>query len=86
MNRKVKEMPVFVQLFSSFSTSGRFDAAEDTESVNKVLEKLQDKGAKILDVKLSIGSQEHIVSLVYIIMYQARGPLKIQIKSGENAS
>jgi len=70
-------MPVFIQLFSSFSTSGRFNAEEDTESVNRVLKKLQDKGAKILDVKLSIGSREHIVSLVYIIMYEAKSPVKI---------
>ena len=70
-------MPVFIQLFSSFSTSGRFNAEEDTESVNTVLKKLQDKGAKILDVKLSIGSREHIVSLVYIIMYEAKSPVKI---------
>jgi len=71
---------------SSFNTSGKFRAEEDTNSVNTVLKKLQDKGAKILDVKLSIGSQEHIVSLVYIIMYEAKGPLKIQSKSEENGS
>ena len=79
-------MPVFVQLFSSFSTSGKFDADEDTESVNSVLERLQNKGAKILDVKLSIGSQEHIVSLVYSIMYEAKRALKIQTKGESNAS
>jgi len=79
-------MPVFVQLFSSFSTSGKFDADEDTESVNSVLKRLQNKGAKILDVKLSIGSQEHIVSLVYSIMYEAKSPLKIQTKGESNAS
>jgi len=74
---KGEKLPVFIQLFSSFSTSGRFKAEEDTESVNTVLKKLQDKDAKILDVKLSIGSREHIVSLVYIIIYEAKSPLKI---------
>jgi hypothetical protein len=69
-------MPVFVQLMSSFSTSGKL-AEEDTESVNIMLKKLQDDCAKILDVKLSIGSQEHIVSLVYIIMYEVKDPVKI---------
>jgi len=73
-------MPVFVQLISSFSTSGKFDVEKDTESVNTMLKKLQDKGAKILDVKLSIGSQEHIVSLVYTIMYEAKSPVKVQIR------
>jgi len=72
-----EKMPVFIQLFSSFSTSTKFNAEKDTESVNRVLKKLQDKGAKILDVKLSIGSREHIVSLIYIIMYEAKSPPKI---------
>ena len=73
-------MPVFVHLISSFSTSARFDVEKDTESVNTVLKKLQDNGAKILDVKLSIGSQEHIVSLVYTITYEAKSPVKVQIR------
>lgn len=78
-------MPVFVQLFSS-RASQRLDVEKDTESVNMVLKTLQDKGAKILDVKLSIPSQEYIVTLVYIIMYEAKKSIKIQIKSGENES
>jgi hypothetical protein len=45
-----------------------------------VLKKLQDNGAKVLDVKLSIGSQEHIVSLVYTVLYEAKSPVKVQIK------
>ena len=49
-------MPVFVQLVSSFSTSGRFDTEKDAMSVNKILKNLQDKDAKILDVKLGFGS------------------------------
>lgn len=65
---------------SSFSTSGKFRVEEDTGSVNMVLKKLQHEGAKILDVKLSIGSQEHIVSLIYIIIYEAKSALKIQAK------
>jgi len=73
-------MPVFVQLVSSFSSSGKLRIEEDTELVNKALKKLQDNGAKVLDLKLSIGSHEHIVSLVYTVLYEAKSPVKVQIK------
>ena len=70
-------MPVFVQLMSSFNTSGTFKVEEDNKSINKVLKNLQDNGAKILDVKLSIGTLQYGVSLMYVIMYEAKSFLEI---------
>ncbi|MCK4478750.1 hypothetical protein KAU88_09545 [Candidatus Bathyarchaeota archaeon] len=72
-------MPVFVQLVSSFST-GRFDTEKDTTSINRILKSLQNKGAKILDVKLSFGSREHITTVVYLITYEARSPMLVHEK------
>jgi len=73
-------MPVFVQLVSSFRTSGRFDTEKDTISINRILRNLQDKDAKILDVKLSFGSREHITTIVYLITYEAHSPMLVHKK------
>lgn len=73
-------MPVFVQLVSSFSTSGRFDTEKGTTSINRILKNLQDKGVKILDVKLSFGSREHITTILYLITYEAQNSIVVHEK------
>jgi len=70
-------MPVFVQLVSSFSTSGKFDVRNESALLNTILKRLQDKGAKILDLKLGFGNLEHVTTVVYMIMYEAQKPVEV---------
>ena len=66
-------MPTFVQMLSFYSARQRFDEKRDTERLNEVMKELQEKGAKILDVKVSLAGS----AAVYIITYQADSPLVI---------
>lgn len=65
-------MPVFVQIVSSL-VRAHVDDEKDSRRLSEVMKKLQDKGAKILDVKLTFG-----VNLVYLITYEAQTPLEIE--------
>ena len=56
-------MPVFVQMLS-FMAHRQLDEKKDTKRINEVMKELQDKGAKILDVKLALG-----INAVYLIKY-----------------
>ena len=66
-------MPTFVQMLSFYSARQRFDEKRDTERLNEVMKELQEKGAKILDVRVSLAGN----AAVYVITYQADGPLAI---------
>jgi hypothetical protein len=59
-------MTVLIQTLSFPSSSGNFNADHDTQEVNEAMVKLQNGGAKILDVKVSI----ILHSAIYLITYE----------------
>lgn len=69
-------MPTFVQTLSSL-VRGHFDDKKETARVNDVMRKLQEKGAKILDVEVTLGvyNGSHAV---YLITYEAVTPIVIE--------
>ena len=67
---------MWVQLFCTRSTVGVFDYGKDTDSLNKVLQRLQADGARILDVKASISRSERGATALYIILYEAPSAVK----------
>nr|MDO8044805.1 hypothetical protein [Candidatus Baldrarchaeota archaeon] len=58
--------------------SGKFNVRKQTETINYILKEIQEKGAKVLDEGLAIGGQDHIVSLIYIILYETEKPINIK--------
>jgi len=70
-------MPIFVQLVTFSTGGGKFDEKKDTSKINQVLAKLQDNGAEIRDVTLSVGGMVLSVSAVYIVTYNAPAPIAI---------
>ena len=71
--------PVFAQILT-FKAVRRFDETEDTKRINDVLKELQEKGAKILDVKVAL---EAGITAVYIITYEATNPLSPDLELEE---
>lgn len=69
-------MPVFAAIWSTASSLGVFKGKKDSETLNYLLSELQSKGAKILDVKVSISrGYKGGVTAVYLIIYEAKEPL-----------
>ena len=68
-------MPVYIALWATDTMLGIFNTKKDTEKLNEILELIQSKGGKILDVKVSSGGKENKVSAVYLILYEADSPL-----------
>jgi tagatose-1,6-bisphosphate aldolase len=66
-------MPVFVQMLS-FRAHVSFDDKKDTRTINEAMRKLQENGAKILDVRVSVGQPG---MAVYLITYEAAAELDI---------
>jgi hypothetical protein len=77
-------MPTFVQVFSSQFKTGH--DKEETKGINEIMRKLQEKGAKILDVKVSntavgqpsLGHFSVQQFPLYIITYEAEVPIEIE--------
>ena len=67
-------MSLFVQIASFSSASGKFDEDKDTRNINEKMQYLQDNGAKIIGVNLSIAGSAG-TSAVYIITYEANAPI-----------
>jgi len=72
-------MPIFVQLWSTSSVSGTFNWKKDTKQLNDILSKLQEKGARIIDVKASMGMKEGGIraTITYVILYEAPKPIEV---------
>ena len=51
-------MPIFIAITQSTSMGKVFDSSSETRSVNLLLKMLQDRGAKIIDVKLKTYKKE----------------------------
>ena len=60
----------------SFSTNSKFKPKKDDPRVNTALEQLQSQGAKISDVRVSLGGSFWTgVVAVYLITYEAPNPI-----------
>ncbi len=70
-------MPVFVQMLSFRSSRQDFDEKKDTERINEVLKELQEKGARIIDVKVNLAGTISTAA-VYLITYEADTPIVLQ--------
>ena len=69
-------MPIFIAITQSTSIGRAFDSSSETRSVNLLLKMLQDRGAKIVDVKLNTYKKEDgVLGAVYMIIYEAETPL-----------
>ena len=68
-------MPIFIKTIS-FSTSGRFNTKKDDPKVNAALIHLQEQGAKIIDIKLSLGGAFLSgIAASYLIIYESTAPI-----------
>lgn len=71
-------MPTFIKTVS-FSTSGKFNPKKDDPELNAALTHLQSRGAKIIDVKLSLAGIGTAVSTLtvasYLITYESPTPI-----------
>ena len=71
-------MSMFVQLATFSSFSGEFDEKKDSQRINEILRKLQDKGARIVGISTSISrSSGANATAVYLITYEANDPIEI---------
>jgi len=69
-------MPVFVQMLSFRSSRQDFNETKDTERINEVLKELQEKGARILDVKVNLAGTISTAA-IYLITYEADSPISL---------
>jgi len=77
-------MPTFAHVFEIFGDVGNvMRPNEDADRLNVMLETLQQKGAKILDIKVSVchlppikvGATVSGTCRIYLILYEAQKPL-----------
>ena len=76
-------MPIFIEILDFTSETGRFNWDVDTVKVNAALARLQNEGARIVDVKIAIAakdttehSSEPIIAFKTItIIYKAPEPI-----------
>ncbi len=69
-------MPVFVQMLSFRSSRKDFNETKDTERLNAVLKELQEKGARIIDVKVNLAGTISTAA-IYLITYEADSPISL---------
>jgi hypothetical protein len=69
-------MPVFVQMLSFRSSRQDFNETKDTERINEVLKELQEKGARIIDVKVNLAGTISTAA-IYLITYEADSPISL---------
>lgn len=68
-------MPTFVELYENILDFGLAEVS-GTAQLNDILNSLQKKGAKILDVKVSMTSIHEKEHRTYLILYEADKPIK----------
>ena len=69
-------MPKFVYAYENIDSIGIAEA-NVTVGLNKTLKALQEKGAEILDVKVSICSNGSDEVRTYLVIYEAENQLQI---------
>ena len=68
-------MPIYSCIYAT-STATVFNAKKDTKELDRLLEALQEAGARIVDVKVTVGgSGRSLVQAVYLILYEAETKL-----------
>lgn len=72
-------MPVFVQLACMLSKIGVINVEKDTGTLNKILAYLQEKGARIIDVKIFAWLSSAGYTIVYLITYEASSPIECKV-------
>ena len=61
----------------SFRSSRQdFNETKDTERINEVLKELQEKGARIIDVKVNLAGTISTAA-IYLITYEADSPISL---------
>jgi len=71
-------MPTYVRTLSFSSFRGRFRPEKDDPRVNAALDQLQQYGGRIMDIRVSLGSNSWGgVTASYVIMYEARAPIPL---------
>jgi tagatose-1,6-bisphosphate aldolase len=75
-DEQMRDMPVFVQILSFRSQRQDFNERKDTETINSALKELQEKGARIIDVKVNLAGTISTAA-VYLITYEADAPITI---------
>jgi hypothetical protein len=76
----VKDMPIFAHLLEMINSEGEVIVrGGDTDELNHVLETLQNKGARIVDVKIDASFNESCseVHRVYLVLYEAQEKITI---------
>ena len=70
-------MPTFVEVYENIC---EWLIAQEvvTDEINKILSSLQKKGAKILDVKVSLAEISDGEHRTYLILYEAEKPIKFE--------
>lgn len=68
-------MPIYVALWSTRTITGVFNAKADAKKINELLGWLQQNGAKIINVKVSLGGERDHITAVYLVLYEAEKPL-----------
>jgi len=70
-------MPIFVRLVSFSTFGGKFNAKKDSQAINRALQELQDKGARIISVTpSSAGAIMQGIAAIYTITYEAPSPIE----------
>ena len=67
-------VPVYACIFAT-KTITALDSAKDSKKLNEILKTLQQKGARIKDIKVSVGGERNSAHAVYLIIYESEEPL-----------
>ena len=70
-------MPIFAKVYESIVD---FHLLQDavTDELNNILTNLQEKGAKIRDIKVSMSNPETYTNRTYLIIYEAEKPVEFK--------
>jgi len=68
-------MPVYIVVKSFASELHILSDSRDTRAINEVLDELQRRGARIIDVKISISQNRGVITSAYLILYEAEKPI-----------
>ena len=74
-------MPIFAHLLEMINSEGEVMVrGGDTDELNRVLEFLQKKGGRIIDVKMDASFNESCseVHRVYLVLYEAQEKIAIE--------
>lgn len=69
-------MPTYIKTVT-LASSGKFNPKKDDPKVNTILQLLQNKGAEISDIKVTLGPTWFLTGCVaiYLITYEAPNPI-----------